>query len=220
MVMPSGDILRIVVGGKMGADTWSIGSWRLYSGMTGTPTPAQMNANAAAWLGTFNSLVWSPASGGLKLINQLGVDLSTCTTYMYRAGQLAAQGTASQTAVAGSAGSSHPGYVACAVTTLTNAAGRSKRGRIFIPVQSGTIDANSLQFSGGISTVVTNLASWMATGTDTTLPGSPTGSPIVLSRTTSSTAQITSLRADSIPDTQHGRTNKLVAVSRWTATVT
>jgi len=59
--------------------------------------------------------------------------------------------------------------------------------------------------------ITTNLATTMGTGTDTNLPGSPTFATVVLSQSTTAYTFVTSLRMDSLPDTQHGRSRRLVA---------
>jgi len=220
MAIPSGDILRIVVGGPIGGDTWSTGQWRVLTGMTGLPTPTQMNAAATAWLATFKSLVWDPATGGWRGQNNAGTALSTCRVYLYQGGLLAAQGAAAITPDTGLATPVLPAYVAGCVTLQTNTPGRSGRGRIYMPITGCTMVAATMQIQSDFTPHLAALASWLNSGVDTTMPGSPTGVPVVLSRTKTQTHQITALRMDTIPDTQHGRENKFVASAVRTGVVT
>jgi hypothetical protein len=80
--------------------------------------------------------------------------------------------------------------------------------------------AATMQIQSDFTPHLAALSSWLQSGVDTTMPGSPTGVPVVLSRTKTAVHQITALRMDTIPDTQHGRENKFVATAVRTGTVT
>jgi hypothetical protein len=221
MAKPNGDYVKYVIGGACGSDTWSIGLWQKLTGMSSTPTPAQMNAAALFRLNGFKTLVWTPASVPLAGLNATGVNLATAKAYLYRNGVLSAQGTASITASAGTSTRFMPFYTALCVSLLTNTPGRSGRGRVYLPYTGATINGTTGQSSDTLTTIANNFAS-MATGygpDDNGFPGDPTSELEVVSSTHATSAKVVSVRIDSIPDTQHGRTRKVVATSTATASV-
>jgi len=221
MPYPSGDIVKYVIGGTAASDTWSIGIWQSLSGLTGTPTPAQMNAAALSRLNGFNTGVWSAATNPLKSANSPAVALGFCKSYLYRSGVLTAQGSSAITPVPGAATYTIPLFSAMCTTLLTGVAGRSYRGRLYLPLTGVVASSTTGQIGATQQGIITNLGS-ILTGygpDDNLYPGDPTSFAGVLSQSRGAITKIQSLRADSLYDTQHGRTNKDVATSFWTASV-
>jgi hypothetical protein len=223
MAIPTGDILRVQIGGAVPSDTWSCSFWFALTGLGATPTPSQMNSAANALLGGFKTSVWlagtSPWSGQCST----GTSLTTGKSYLYRSSLLVASGSASVTGAPGAAGTSGPNYVARCITTLTNQPGRSRRGRFYLPQTAGSVTASTGLFAS-ISTALGNMAGLLgsASGAQSSgyfFGGSETASYVVVSSTHGYTTHITSLRADNVPDTQHGRENKLVATVTDAVTV-
>ena len=217
----SGDVVKYVIGGACASDTWSTGVWQDLAGLTGTPTPSQMNAAAASRLSGFNSLVWGLVTQGLKAVNASGITLATCKSYLYRNGVLTAQGAASITPSAGSATPGSPFYTALCVSTLTNTPGRSGRGRMYLPITAYGISPTTGQYTNSAAGLITSMASWL-TGfgpDDNLFPGDPASHAVVLSQLKGQVHPITSIRADSLPDTQHGRINKDLPTSFYTGSV-
>jgi hypothetical protein len=140
----------------------------------------------------------------------------------YDGATLSVDGTASATPVPGTGSGAHPGYVALVVTLLTAFPGRSHRGRIYLPATAVAINSATSQLSTAATqdTLAADVATHLASSAHT--PSWASGvlfTPVVLSKTLGSTADIVSLRIDSLPDTQHGRTRKLSAVHTATHTV-
>jgi hypothetical protein len=182
-----------------------------------------MNAEAAAYLTSFNTAVWSASTAGQKTVNASGVSLSTMKTYLYRSGVLTRQGQASITAVVGTGTAILPFYSSMCCSLLTETAGRSGRGRVFLPFTAGALLAATGQMNvGSLSSYAGNVATWLSgiNIDDSTFPGTPTVRVQVLSKTTATSHDVTSTRIDSLPDTQHGRTRKDLATAVGTGTVT
>lgn len=218
----SGDVVKYVIGGACGSDTWSVGFYQQLTGLSGVPTPTQMNAAALFRLNGFNTIVWNPASNALKVPNASGVLLSTCRSYLYQGGVLTAQGAGAISSVAGTAGSPTPFYVALCCSLLTNTPGRSGRGRVYLPLTGSGFSGTTGQITNAFAPWVANLAT-MLSGfgpDDTQFPGDPASHAVILSNKTAAVHPITSVRADSIPDTQHGRTRRITATSTASSAVT
>jgi hypothetical protein len=223
MALPTGDLLRIQVGGAVPSDTWSISMWFLMTGLGTTPTPSQMNTAASGMLGGLNTVWWNVAGNPWKGFCSTGTTLANSKSYLYRGGLLVASGAATITPVAGGSGTALPNYVARCVTTLTAQPGRSRRGRMYLPCTGGTITAATGLFAS-VSASLTNLASQFnhSSGAQSTgffFGGSELATYSVVSSTHGFTTPITSLRCDNIPDTQHGRENKLLATVTDSATI-
>lgn len=218
MPMPSGIHCQVMLGGAAGTDRWSVGYWVRYDSSISLPTPTQANTYAANIGANFASAVWA----SYKLNNDPATTLDQCLVRFYNGAVLSVDGTAALTSTPGTGSGSHPLYVACCVSMLTAFPGRSKRGRMYLPATAYPVNGATGQWSTAATatTTVTNLASHLVNSAHTPGWGSPASfSPVVLSKTLGSTEDIVSLRIDSIPDTQHGRTRKLVAVAVATHTV-
>lgn len=104
-------------------------------------------------------------------------------------------------------GTAMPLQLACVLTLRTALATRSGRGRIYLPMTAGVIATPSYLFSSaGINQAVDALATWF-----TFIKAVPGLSAVVVSQTHSSSTAITSVDADTVPDTQRRRVNKLSA---------
>jgi hypothetical protein len=223
MALPTGDLLRIQVGGAVPSDTWSCSFWFTLAGLGGTPTPTQMNTAAQSFLAGFNTTFWNVATNPWKGFCSTGTSLSTSKSYLYRGGLLVANGSGAITAVAGGAGAVLPNYVARCVTTLTAQPGRSRRGRFFLPCTGATV-AGATGLFATVSGALSNLAGQLghSSGAQSSgyfFGGSEVATYAVVSATHGYATPITTLRCDNIPDTQHGRENKLIATVIDTVTI-
>lgn len=218
---PAGDYVKYVIGGTIASDTWSIGICQSLTGLSGVPTPSQMNAAALVRLNGFNTAVWSLATSGLKLLNGAGVSLVNCKSYLYRGGVLSAQGTAAITPVPGTGSPGLPFYTAMCVSLLTDRPGRSGRGRLYLPATAAAVSATTGQFTTNLSGLATAVAGVLtAYGPDDNgYPGDPASVAAVVSNTHGLLTEIQSIRIDTLPDTQHGRTRHDTATSVYSATV-
>lgn len=221
MPPPVGDYIKYVVGGAVASDSWTVSHSQQLGGLTGIPTPTVMNALASTVLGAFNTTYWNPSTNkGASLCNT-GTNLATLKAYLYRNGVLSAQGAAAIAPVAGTSGTALPNYVAMCVSLLSNMPGKSGRGRMYLPATGAAIAAATGQYSSTLTAILTNLASYLdgINAVLSPLPGSPSGACAVVSNTHGLMNPVTSIRTDSLPDTQHGRTRKDIATAVYSATL-
>lgn len=215
MPMPSGVVWKLTVGGAIGGvDSWSIGIWADLP--DGVPSQGNLDSLTSDLLGDFKNDVWDPASTGFKAQNSNGVDLSKAKSYVYSAGNLVMQSAASITAVPGTASTARPAYTALAFTLHTASFGRSSRGRVYLPATGVGTNTATLQFTLS-QACADQMASWLNTWN-----GNPyfAAHPVVLSQKHGTTAHITSVSVNTLPDTQRGRMSKATPTSTFSHTVT
>jgi hypothetical protein len=114
-----------------------------------------------------------------------------------------------------------PFYVSMCASLLTNQPGRSGRGRMYLPLTGSGFNAGTGQMTLTLGTMASNVALFL-TGLgpdDNTFPGDPTSEADVVSITHGLSNKITTVRIDSIPDTQHGRTRRVTATATGSASV-
>lgn len=215
MPLPAGPLLRFVFGGSVdGSNIWNVGVWWT------KPTPADgaidYNALAADVLSKFNSDFWASTTSPWKANCSTGTTLQTCKVYGYDAGLLTGEGSATQTAVAGTSNSCSPGYTAAVATLQTASFGRSHRGRIYLP---HTTAVNNLQQLGVVQAHADNLKTFLVRNTFAGLPSAPILESQIVSRTHGTSDNITKVRIDTKPDTQRGRIGKLIPTGTFTSVV-
>ena len=215
MAIPSGDLLRLTIGGSVPSDTWSVSLWFKLTGLSATPSPTAMNSTALNAVNGFNTVFWSNAVSPWKAQCATSTTLATSKLYLYRSSALVQAGTGSITPVAGTGSVTMPGYVARVVSLLTDQPGRSRRGRIYLPSTGAGVNSGTGLFAS-VSGAMTNLATILGStsgyqSTGYFFGGSEVAELCVVSSTHGYTTSVTSLRCDNKPDTQHGRENKLIA---------
>lgn len=211
MALPSGALIKVTLNGAIGADVWSTGFWTTVIAPV-TPTGAALNTWAESVRALFASTVWTASVGGLNGQNTSAVSFANAKAYWYLDGALVQQGVSSGSALVGTSTTAHPAYTACACTLQTGLAGRSNRGRMYLPATGTTITAATLQFAAAAAQNSTNLATFLSAVNGTAIGGS-TPVVAVVSQAHLATHKVTAVRADSIPDTQRGRQNKVTAIS-------
>jgi hypothetical protein len=208
-------LLKFVLQGAVDTQNiWNIGFW--WSKQLPTDGTIDYNALAADVLSKFKTQFWSAATSPWTGACATATTLNTCKTYGYDSGVLTGEGTASITAVAGTASQTSPGYTAACVTLQTANFGRSHRGRVYLPYTSGTPTNLQLSLS---QAYVDNLRNFLQNTTWAGTNGSVILEPLVVSRTHGTTDQIKKIRMDSKPDTQRGRISKLVPAQTLTSVV-
>lgn len=218
MPVAPGKLIKYSIGGAVGSELWSINFWCRTNSTIATPTPAQMNTTAANSLSAFNTVVWSASSNGLKSGNTSDTTLSNSKLYFYDGGLLTVDGAASITPVAGTGTSAHPGYVASVCSLLTDYPGRSKRGRLYLPATGMGILTTTSQWASSTLThgIVDNMRLFLQNGgIAPSWDGTAGIHPVIMSMSLGSITDVTGLRMDSLPDTQHGRTRRLVATDTY-----
>lgn len=214
MSLPAGIHAQIILGGAIGVERWSVGYWLRYDSSVSLPTPAEANTYALAILNQFNTLVWSGATASVKAQNSTDTTLDTCTVRFYDGNTLMVDGLATITPVAGTGGGAHPGYVACCVSLLTPFPGRSKRGRMYLPATAMPVNGTTSLWltNATVDAFAVNLAGYFANSVHVPSWGSPASfTVVIMSKLLGSTSDVVNIRIDNIPDTQHGRTKKLVS---------
>lgn len=213
---PPRGTMRMVWSGPVSTqDTWSTSLWSTVGTLAATPSQAEINTIASTGLAAFQANIF--ATGKLQGIMAAATQLTTCTVYFYdgTSSAAAAQGVATQTATAGNGTTLCPAYTSMVASLGTSHAGRSGRGRMYLPTTALALTAGTLQSSApsSITSCVKGLLSAL-TVTMTVGGSSVTNLVGVQSRKNNTLYLVTSISCDSIPDTQHGRLNKDVATTK------
>jgi hypothetical protein len=221
VALPLGIWLRMSIIGTMVNDTWSINPWFSMGAVNHDPSAAELDTLAAGAVADFDSKVWSAASNPLKGSNAPYVSLTGCKLAFYHNNVLFQSANHGITPVVGTSATIHPPYVALVATTLSALAGRTNRGRWYLPATGLGVSSATGQQSGSPTAFITNLASWLnnrsAWGLGTWVNSMD---PIVMTQRGGTPQRITTLRADTKFDTQRGREGKLVPTTTGTAVVT
>jgi hypothetical protein len=210
MGLPLGDLVRVQFGGNVASEDWATGCWLVPQAAT---SGSQANlalfvADCVTPLATF----WTAA---LKPQNAPGLTLTYIKAWWYFNAVL--QGVAQSTVAGGAATGTapQPGYVSRVVGLYSNDPRRSGRGRMYLPRTSGAPSGTTFQYASDPTTL--SQLKTMLQAFETSLASrfnASGGAPLsVVSRVTSPPPAVTTLKYDSIPDTQHGRTRKFLPVA-------
>lgn len=215
-VAPPNGTMRAVFSGPVSTqDTWSISLWFTFGELAGLPSQSELNSIATTFLNRFTTNLWS--SGHLLPAIAPATSLTTCTLYWYdgTSASAAVQALATQTAIPGTGSQGNPAYTALCVTLETTHAGRSGRGRIYLPLTGMSLSTTTLQY-GGVANVTSAVKATLDALIATyTIDGAGlTALAGVYSRKNNAIYLLNQAACDSIPDTQHGRTNKAIATAK------
>lgn len=144
---------------------------------------------------------------GVKALFPSSVTFTTVSLYYYTGGSTAAlQAQNAGINTAGTSGSNAlPNQCALVVTLQTGVPGRTKRGRSYLPTLAvNAITANG-QLTSPTCTLIANAFAAFLEGIKTATNGAQ---PVVASARSSAKTNITSVRVDSLIDTQRRRRNK------------
>lgn len=207
---------RLTFGGTLpGNEIWECGIW-----MQGDAPTSEASANALADL-WWAELVATDGSGlghaAAQFIWSPQIAMTYTKTYVYPAGGSKAtyigEHTGSITGQA-SADPLHPNQTAMCVTLRTGYAGRTNRGRIYLPANGVPLtDVANFQTAAGQQ--IANVAATMIRDWD----AASEGTLVVLSQRTSTAKPISSVSVDSRPDTQRRRANRQVITAVANANV-
>ena len=202
-------IQRLTFGGVLfGSQQWSIGISGIPVGTA--PTEAMMNAMA---LDAQEAFVTCWNSGTLFGVG--GLNPSTTTFEEVRSSYTPA-GSATATVIGsstpdipsvGSASGSLPTQTALVVSLGTGLAGRSNRGRVYLPMVGYTL-AGHYVASGDVDGLATKFTNFLAALNDIAGTGYGFGSCVAGK---SAATPITGVRIDNRPDIQRRRADKVVA---------
>jgi hypothetical protein len=215
MGLPSGPLYRFTFGGPVSpTDNWLVGVY--CTGSDGNQTDATLNTWANTAFNSFNAKFWTAAASPWK-VNCLAVtSLFQCRVFQYLSGTLTGEGISTAATVVGTGATAKPAYTAACFSLRTDAFGRSARGRSYFPATAVPLLAGTLQMSLAQQNV-DNYAAFLNEFLNSTVTGSAM-IPCVVSQTQAIARPITSVKLDTIPDTQRGR-NKMVATNVFSHTV-
>jgi hypothetical protein len=219
---PAGDVYHTTLGGAMYTDRWQIGFWQSVTGMTTIPSATQMNTDAASTGAFFSSDVWNSGAGqSLKPLNAASVNFDIVRNAMYRNGVLVQTGLANIAPVVGTGTTAHSASTALVCTLRTGQAGRSFRGRIYLPATACPVSGSNMQTSVTLSVLIVNLKTFFdhMNVNDINFPGTPTLRVGVLSQVLSTIAPVTTLSVDSKLDVIRRRQDKIGAAATASATL-
>lgn len=212
------DVYHVVFGGSLpSGEIWESGFW-----VEGdAPTSNDLaNATAQLWAAQLQA---ADTSGAMRITLthcQASVTFDYVRVYSYPAGgphaayigyhAASIAGTTSDTSVL-------PNQICLVVSLRTNNAGRSNRGRMYMPLNGINLQPNA-QLNQAACTAIANgwatcFSDWNASGDN--------GQVVVMSRVGAGHTNVVSeVIVDSIPDTQRKRRNKVAAAFVQTAVVT
>lgn len=217
MAVPAG-CWRIVYRGSLpNGERWQTGFW-----LQGNEPTSNLEAQNAAQIEfdsegtTTGSSLWNV----IKAFLNPAVTLDLVTVYSYPAGGTTAQYIGSSTGsphVGAASGNIAPNQVCMVASLLTGQAGRSYRGRMYLPVGISTWSATTGFFT---SSNMTNVATALATKFTDFNAASGEGKVVVVSQTRTVATQVLSVRVDSRPDIQRRRADRTTGITSVSETVT
>lgn len=211
MGAPAGAVRVVFHGTAPGGEIWETGFWMMNTGVV-----SQANADALAFtlVAEFNA---TDDSGAMRItMQQIGGATYSWTTirvYAYPDGGTKAAFIGESvlaTPVAGLHSTVLPNQCALVLTLLTGAAGRSQRGRMYLPCNALNLQTSGQAAPTDISPIA---AAWAKAFTD--INASTTGKIVVVSQKLVAARNVTSVRADTKIDIQRRRANKQQAVATF-----
>lgn len=198
----------VIKGHMMSSQSWSVGHW-LGVSTTGTPTASDLDA----WLAGLDSIIgtWWTA---IKPFNAPTVQYDATALYFVPSGSSAATLTSlrPQTPVVGTGAAYTSPRNSLVVSILTGHAGKSFRGRAYVPY-TGQGASTNMQAANGTVDAYANAHKALADSLRSYAVGSVWGnSPIYIrSEKLGIATPTTTIRVDSLIDTQRRREDKIGA---------
>lgn len=212
MSIPAGLIKCVIYGNVGGTDIWETGFW--VSGAL-VSSQADLDTLAAAIEGQIFISGWRTVLLGNLTSNDR---LLGMRAYYYNGGPTALYVSDVPDSRVGSGAGNLPYQTSMVVTTLTGAAGRTARGRMYLPAHGAGFVGSTPYWDGTLVSLMSSSVAAFFTGVNTLAGGLL--STVVLSQTRSSTRPIVDVRVDNKPDTQRRRANKQLATQSITSAVT
>lgn len=210
MAFPPGDYFRITLRGDIvGGESWSFSHYQELTGLIDLPADADLQTVCDA-CESHAATLWV----SLKAVNQAAIRFTGLELSFIRNGvHISTHQTNEGTAIPGTGTSvPQPVFLARVVTLQTVRAGRSYRGRMYLPY-TGLNVANGTALWPTGSSVLTAVKTYMlgCTAEILTLPNAVTAGPVVYSVTAGAHEPVVALRMDNKPDTQRGREKSISA---------
>lgn len=199
-----------------GGEEWSTGFWMNDTGVT-DGSLAEALANIIS--GTLSA---TDSSGAMQILGSnlwsAGVSWLTTRVYAYVTGGTKADFIGQYnlpSPIVGSGVPSLPNQASMVLTTLTGRAGRSYRGRMFLPVNKAALTADGNMQQSDVNVVV---GGWATGFSD--INTSDTGRIVLVSSKLDAATAITAVAADTRVDTQRSRAKSQQIDHRQTDAVT
>lgn len=204
MAIPAHTMRLALSGHLYGSEIFQTNLW-FTTIVPGDPVPVNNTEAAAALDELTTGTQWTALLTALTGMLRAACGYDRADLYCYDAGGTAATAQASKslTGPGTSTLGTLPNQVARVVTLNTNQAGRSRRGRLYLPATGLAMDATTGLFSANPSSVLDALSDYIGQQRI-----SNSWSAIVVSQKTTSYAYITSLKTDQRPDIQRRRANR------------
>jgi hypothetical protein len=209
MAFPPGDFLRITVRGNItGGESWSFTHYQQVTGLVALPAPADLQ-----------TLCNSCEAAAATMWNTLKTKCSAETSFtglnlaFIRNGVTAFSNQTNEvSAIPGTAAAHMPVYISRVVSLLTSRAGKSYRGRMYLPYNGLVFVPGAVLWPSDSTTLAAVKAFLLACTADIlVLPSSVTAGPVIYSKTASVATPVTQIRMDNKPDTQRGRERSIAA---------
>ena len=214
---------RLSVGGDTyGGEVWECTLW-FKPTVIGDTVPDN-NGDAATTLDNMTTgTEWDTLAGALVRFLPTSGGINKAKLYCYPGGGSAAAAIAEKTlTVAGTGtGGTTPLQTSLVATLLTGQAGRSYRGRIYVPAPNISISSDHQVSLSDITAVANGVAQYLSwTKLAAILPSGNGLLGVVASEKRLAATSITQVRVDSKPDVQRRRAAKLAAARQYLADVT
>jgi len=217
MGVPAGCWRLVYRGTLRGGEKWQSGFW-----LQENPPADNAEAQIAAQLefdsegGTSASSLWNVLKTYLP--NTITLDSVACYSFPTGGTSASFVGVSSGTPLVGSGSTSAlPNQCAMVASLLTGAAGRSHRGRMYLPCGSAEIDASTGQFN---LARITDIATVLATKFTDFNTASGSGNVVLVAQLLTQATQVLSVRVDSRVDIQRRRAKSQAVANTYAAAVT
>lgn len=211
MGYPLEELCKVEFGGTLAGETWETGCW-FFITASSLVTPTDIS-DALTAIDSEIGGIWTDF---LKGWNASGLTLTRTKLSYYNNGVLSIALEHAVAVAAASGTAPQPGYVSQVVGLYTDLSRRYARGRMYLPKTGLAPSASTFQWPT-IATAIGQLKTRLhniETALQANLTNATGANLSVVSQTGPPSKRVTSLKADSVPDTQHGRTRRFVPAVR------
>ena len=203
MAFPPGDYVKVTVLGNItGGESFAFSHYQEITGLVALPTTTQFNT-MMGHVEAQAAVLWAQ----LKTKCSSAISYSGCRFAFIRNGVTALTGSVFEaTPIPGTSGTNMPVYIARVVTLRTARAGRSYRGRMYLPYNGVAFSAGGVLWASDATTLA-SVKTFITTTTSNVLGdlAGTTAGPVIYSPTAGAHEPVTSLTMDNKADTQRGR---------------
>lgn len=209
MAMP-GNVLKVTLKGSIATDVWNSASyWSPTSTPPTLPIPSAFGTAVANAAYTYFAAL-APYTSAMVGFSGVRLDWYGSTG----SHDASLDATPTSGSASGSAAGNHPPQTAVVASLRSALPGPKGRGRMYLPLLSGTVNTSTGAFpSADATSIATATKNYLAAVSALTSWGGGTWFPVVASRTgTPSTHAVTAVKVGNVFDTQRRRRNKVIEV--------